>query len=475
MRILTLRALPIVTAMLMVGTLCLGDRGQIATDTAVVTSLYGSVQVRHGTAGYTTAKLNEALRSGDAIKTGADSRAELGLGNGGYVRMDENSQLLLTHIQSDGTTSFQALLGGIWGTLENALTGNSRFEVNMPSAVASVKGTVFRCEVDEDGASETFVYEGEVDVTAGDEIIRVKPDESTRVARGLKLAMHRMDLAGDDEKPWVTYNRHRDIVRHLGNPTVMVALSERGIATEHGAYLGSSALATELKRHGIVGASVTSADEAKFTVAADGLVEWRELLTEDYCIVGVVSIEQVRELKPNVFAARVAGKAILVEDGNHNAISTVDSLQPGVGESEAAAVADAIKRLGKRLGEELAPRLIRELMTERGDALRIDISGGTREQIAQMRQMIVATDGIIRTTPLILPGDRFSLVVAGGLDADGLAGAIKQRGGDMLETVRVYNRVIYVRFKQTDDQVQARPQGNQPTRGNRPHVQRGGR
>lgn len=469
MKTVMARVLPVLVAILLAGTLTLGDRAQIATDSAVVTSLYGSVQVRHGTAGYTTAKLNEALKSGDAIKTGADSRAELGLGNGGYVRLDESSQLLLTHIQSDGKTSFQALMGGVWVTLENALTGNSRFEVNMPSAVASVKGTVFRCEVGEDGESDTFVYEGEVEVTAGDEILRVKPNESTRVLRGLKLAMHHMDLSGDDEKPWVTYNRHRDIIRHLGNPTVMVALSERGIETEHGAYLGSSALAFELKRHGIVGASVTGADEAKFTVAADGLVKWREHPTEDYCIVGTVSIRQVSELKPGVFSARVAGKAILVEDGNRTPISTVDAMLPGTGDSEAAAVADALKRLGKRLGEELAPRLIKDLMTQRGGALRIDVTGGTREQIAHMRQVIVGIKGVIRTAPLRLSGGRFSLVVAGGLDADELAGAIKQRGGDMLETVRVYNRVIYVRFKQVAGEAQTRPQGN------RPHVQRGGR
>ncbi len=448
------RAILVVAAVLLVGTLSLGDRGQIATDSAVVTSQYGSVQVRHGTAGYTTAKLNEVLKSGDAIKTGADSRAELGLGNGGYVRMDENSQLLLTHIQSGGTTSFQALMGGVWVTLENALTGGSRFEVNMPSAVASVKGTVFRCEVGEDGASETFVYEGEVEVTAGEEIIRVKPNESTRVVRGLKLAMQRMDLEGDDEKPWVTYNRHRDIVRHLGNPTVMVALSERGIETGRSAYVCSAALATELKRHGIMGASVTGADEAKFSIAADGLVKWLKHPTEDYCIVGTVSIEQVRELKPGVFAARVAGKAILVEDGDRKPISTVDSLLPGVGETEEAAVADALARLGKRLGQELAPRVIKDLMAQRDGALRVDISGGTREQIGQIRQIIGEMDGVVRTTPLILPGDRFSLAVAGGLEADALARAIAQRGGDLLEAVRVFDRVVYVRFKQTGDGAQ---------------------
>ena len=99
----------------------------------------------------------------------------------------------------------------------------------------------------------------------------------------------------------------------------------------------------------------------------------------------------------------------------------------------------------------------------------MDISGGSRQQIAQMRQIIVAMDGVVRTTPLRLPGDRFSLAVAGGLDADALAGAIQQRGGDLLEAVRVFERVIYVRFKNVDGEAQA------PAQGNRPLARRGAR
>jgi len=138
------------------------DRAQVATNQAVLTSMYGDVQTRHGAAGYHTARLNEVLEPGDGIKTGASSRAELSVGEGGYVRMDGNSQLLVTALDASGTTSFQHIVGGIWVTIERALGGSSKFEVRMPSAVASVTGTVFRCQVDEDGNSDTYVYEGEV-------------------------------------------------------------------------------------------------------------------------------------------------------------------------------------------------------------------------------------------------------------------------------------------------------------------------
>jgi len=152
-QLLTLLTLLVLPCMALAPTL--GDRAQVAAQQATVTFLYGDVQVRHGTAGWTPAHLNEVLKPGDAIKTGADARAEVSVGRGGYVRMDEKSHLLITHLQSDGVTSFKALVGGIWVTIERALTGSSKFEVQMPSAVASVKGTVFRCYVSEDGECES--------------------------------------------------------------------------------------------------------------------------------------------------------------------------------------------------------------------------------------------------------------------------------------------------------------------------------
>ncbi|MFP3905089.1 MAG: hypothetical protein ACLFWB_12665, partial [Armatimonadota bacterium] len=91
-----------------------GDRGQVAAKSAVLTFMYGDVQVRHGASGWTKAQTNETLQPSDAVKTGDDARAELTLAGGGYVRMDENSHLLISHLQDDGVTSFKALLGGVW-------------------------------------------------------------------------------------------------------------------------------------------------------------------------------------------------------------------------------------------------------------------------------------------------------------------------------------------------------------------------
>ncbi len=439
-------ALLVVAGLLVCAMVAAADRGQVAADAAVLTSMYGSVQTRHGTGGYTAAHLNEVLKPGDAIKTGADARAELSLSNGGWVRMNQNSQLLITYIR-EGACSFQALVGGVWVTLERALRGGTSFEVRMPSAVASVRGTVFRCEVSEGGESATYVYEGEVEITAGEENLKVRPNEFVRVPPGLKAALQRMNLAFDDEEPWVTYNRHRDIARHLGNPTVMVALNEQGLPATGNPYPTSNALAAELQRNGILGAAVTPAHEANFTFAPDGMVRWRQQPEEDYCIVGVVRVEEVRELRANLFAARAAGRTSLVEDGDNNPIVTVEATAHGVDDSNEGAVAQALNSLGTRLAQEMAPRLLRELMAQRPGVLRVDITNASREQIAQLRDLIHELDGVINITPLRLPGGRFSLAVAGGLDAATLAAALRNRAADTLEMVQAGNNILYVRFK----------------------------
>ena len=64
------------------------ERRQVAADSAVVTSMYGDVSVRHQTGGWRAAEVNAVLRSGSAIRTGKDSRAELAIQGGGQIRLD---------------------------------------------------------------------------------------------------------------------------------------------------------------------------------------------------------------------------------------------------------------------------------------------------------------------------------------------------------------------------------------------------
>ncbi len=421
------------------------DRGQVQTNQAVLTSMYGDVQIRHGAAGYYPAELNELLQPNDAVKTGAGSRAELSLGEGGYVRMDENSQILVTALDAGGTTSFQALAGGVWVTIERLLGGSSKFEVHMPSAVASVKGTVFRCEVDEEGASNTYVYEGNVEVEAGGSRVKVAPEERCRVPRDLKAVVDRFNLAGDDEAAWVMYNRHRDIIRHLGNPQIMVGLREHEMP-EAGAFLASKVVGKQLALHGLHSTSIANVDENSFTFGDSGAIRWHDEPRADYCVVGDVTLLQIKQLNGELFSARVRGDVHLVRNGNSTSLTSIQATVPGVGNDAQNAAQDALAALGKRIGAGLAPRIIRELMQAKMGTVRIDVSNASREQIGKLRRFITGLDGVMRTAPLVLPGDRVSLAVVTEHTPERISRAVKTKFADQVELVAAGDRVIYVRF-----------------------------
>lgn len=438
--------IPVTVLCLLVAIAAYAQRGQIAANQAVVTAKHGDVQTRHGAGGYQPAKLNEVLVPGDGIKTGANSRAEISIGQGGYVRMDANSQILVTALGSSGVTSFQAIVGGVWVTIERALAGASKFEVRMPSAVASVTGTVFRCEVDENGQSQTWVYEGGVDVVVDGQQVRVESDEHCLVPRNLQAVVDRFNLQGDDEAAWVMYNRHRDIVSHLGDPGIIVALREEGLR-EQGGLFASQVLADQLALHGLQSTSVQEAGITDFSFNPDGTINWRRRPSSDYAVIGDISLLQIRPAGPQLFSARLAADVRLVRNGDREPLTAIQVVLPGRGASASEAVRGALQALGRRVGAGLAPRIIRELMQGRPGLLRVDVTAADREQLGSIMRAIRQLDGVLRTAPLVLPGDRISLAVVTSLSAEELGAALSDVAADAVEVVLSGDRVLYLRAR----------------------------
>lgn len=429
---------------------CFGDRAQVATNQAVITSMYNTVQVRHGTAGWTDAKLNEVLRPTDAVRTGDDSRAELTIGRTGYVRLDENSHLLVTHLDEAGTSSFKALIGGVWVTIAKALGASSKFEVEMPSAVASVKGTVFRCEVDEEGDSSTYVYEGDVELRANDKRVKLTPAQWARVPRGLKkILLQKMNLQEDDQRPWVAYNRHRDILPHLGDPRIIVALTEGTREPGKSSFIASQALAGMLRQLGFNGASVTNADAGKLRMDRNGWLQWRQKPSATYCVVGKIATEPVRKLSNDGFSVQARGSAVLLEMGQREPLATVTSSASGVGNTAKKAESTALSTLGARLGTELSRWIVRTVMPKPGQCVRIDFTGVTREQIYALHMAARKSAGADRVVPVRMPAGRVSLVVTGKVEPAALARFVQARFGNLAEDVKVQGQVIKVKLRST--------------------------
>lgn len=109
------------------------------------------------------AEVGQPLFTGDSVMTGKDSRAELSFVDGTSVRISEQARLLV--VQADTLRSLKLLWGRLWAKVARLSSSKTRFQVETPTAVAGVRGTVFRVEVDADSATRVAVEEGEVEVS----------------------------------------------------------------------------------------------------------------------------------------------------------------------------------------------------------------------------------------------------------------------------------------------------------------------
>ena len=137
---------------------------------AVVTRLDGNASVftKGGKAG-TPLKKNDRIIKGQEVKVGEKSRIELKYPDGTVMRFAERSTIKIDDITYDGKTQSKKVkvdLGGgkLWANVKKLVTADSKVEVKTVNAVAGVRGTVYRVNVDEDNSAMVKVYDGSVAV-----------------------------------------------------------------------------------------------------------------------------------------------------------------------------------------------------------------------------------------------------------------------------------------------------------------------
>jgi hypothetical protein len=131
----------------------------------------GQVEVGAAQAGpWKRLKRNRRVKPGQFLKTGAGAKAELKYSDGSVIRVAENSVL---HLEQAGFSKSSKevqvksnlVAGKAWAKVSKMVGSDARFEVKTENAVAGVRGTVFRVNVEEDEATVVKVYEGAVAVS----------------------------------------------------------------------------------------------------------------------------------------------------------------------------------------------------------------------------------------------------------------------------------------------------------------------
>jgi len=145
--------------------------GAPAAGAPKATFVKGDVDASSDGATWTHVKRNGEVKPGSTLKTGDNSRAELTFPDGSIVRLGPASQLKVEAAAYDGKTKevkveATVVAGQAWAKVAKLVDDQAKFQVKTANAVAGVRGTVFRVNVDRDEATVVKVYNGAVAVAA---------------------------------------------------------------------------------------------------------------------------------------------------------------------------------------------------------------------------------------------------------------------------------------------------------------------
>ena len=144
-----------------------GDRSVPGSD-AAVTSLDGTAKVftKENKAGRMLKK-GDHLGKDQEVRVGERSRIELRFPDGTVMRLSERSRLSMNEVLFSAKTERKNVkvnlgVGKLWANVKKLMTTDSSVEVKTTNAVAGVRGTIYRVNVDEDKTAVVKVYDGSV-------------------------------------------------------------------------------------------------------------------------------------------------------------------------------------------------------------------------------------------------------------------------------------------------------------------------
>ncbi|HLJ57228.1 MAG TPA: FecR domain-containing protein, partial [Chthonomonadaceae bacterium] len=118
-------------------------QSRVFQGTALVLDVYGPAQSRVGDKGdWKNVNAGDILAVQTAVKTGDNAAVLLKLNGAHLFRVGEKTTVTLKELGVGKSFSFQVLAGNIWSIVRK-VTQPAKYEVETPSVVAGVSGTIF--------------------------------------------------------------------------------------------------------------------------------------------------------------------------------------------------------------------------------------------------------------------------------------------------------------------------------------------
>jgi FecR-like protein len=188
-----------------------------AKEFATLHFLQGTVDVARGEGPFGPGSDGQTLQAGDTVRTGADGRAEIEYFDGSLTRLDGATTFTLHELSSLPEVPNSKIVeaeqgeGRTFERITEITDSESRFDVDTPTATASVRGTTYALTVHPDGTAELWVVDGSVTMVLPDgselvvgegEGLIVRPDG--RVEGPFALTEEQLT------DPWVLFNQCTD-------------------------------------------------------------------------------------------------------------------------------------------------------------------------------------------------------------------------------------------------------------------------
>ena len=154
-------------------------------DMAVLSLVYGQVYLKPlGMNDWISARTGLIIRKGDRIKTALSAGAELTMSNGDKAVLRQLTEIGFepyTHPKKGKTTLLQVVRGQVNSILRKIRNRDTRYEIQTPTAVSLVRGTIFRTKVDGDGLTQFEVLRGRVMVRSGKEKREIEENYGVKI------------------------------------------------------------------------------------------------------------------------------------------------------------------------------------------------------------------------------------------------------------------------------------------------------
>jgi hypothetical protein len=163
------RYLALLAAAIVAGGLALTqDRG--AASATMLDVYTGTVEVAHAGADFADAVDGQVLGAGDRVRTGPDGEALITFFDGSTLALDPSSAVSLEELAAERSGSIAIVIaqtaGRTWSSVQKLAQADSRYEIRTPALAATVRGTAFEVDVEDEQTHTVQTAEGLVRVQA---------------------------------------------------------------------------------------------------------------------------------------------------------------------------------------------------------------------------------------------------------------------------------------------------------------------